>query len=132
VPLRTRTAQILEVRCVPEELTAGNGRTRAAPRYSWLAVVPVGYSSGYPRALGNRVRSIVPGLAMPEACGLCASILMPNVLTLVDGGGCEPGSGPAAPGRAARGMPGVAARDRGLAGLPPSRGLQRSRSGEGL
>jgi alanine racemase len=59
--------------------TVGYGRTWTALRQSRLAVLPVGYSDGYPRALGNRARVLVRGLEAPVVGRVCMNIMLVDV-----------------------------------------------------
>jgi alanine racemase len=59
--------------------TVGYGRTWTALRPTTLAVVPVGYSDGYPRSLGGRSRVIVNGRPAPVVGRVCMNILMADV-----------------------------------------------------
>lgn len=77
-------SRIVHVQDVPAGWPVGYGRTFVTERPSRIAVVPVGYADGYPRALGNtaqvrltglhwdRPRTIEPteqhGAARPEGC----------------------------------------------------------------
>lgn len=47
--------------------TVGYGRTWSAPADTWVATVAVGYGDGYSRALSNRGRMLVNGIAYPIA-----------------------------------------------------------------
>jgi alanine racemase len=62
--LRTR---ILQVKSIPAGDRVGYGHTFAATRPTRLAVLPVGYAIGYPRALSNRGEVLVRGRRAPVA-----------------------------------------------------------------
>ena len=62
--LRTR---ILQVKTIPAGDRVGYGHTFAAARPTRLAVLPVGYAIGYPRALSNRGEVLVRGRRAPVA-----------------------------------------------------------------
>ena len=59
--------------------SVGYGRTWTALRETVLGVVPVGYSDGYPRALGNRSRVVVRGRPAPVVGRVCMNIFMVDV-----------------------------------------------------
>jgi alanine racemase len=59
--------------------TVGYGRSWTALRETKLAVIPVGYADGYPRALGNRARVSVAGREAPVVGRVCMNILMADV-----------------------------------------------------
>jgi alanine racemase len=59
--------------------SVGYGRTWTALRDTTVGVIPVGYSDGYPRALGNRARVSVRGRAAPVVGRVCMNILMVDV-----------------------------------------------------
>jgi len=68
-----------QVKDVAKGETVGYGRTWEALRPTRIAVVPVGYADGYPRALGSRSRVIVRGVAAPVVGRVCMNILMADV-----------------------------------------------------
>lgn len=59
--------------------TVGYGRTWTALRQTKLAVIPVGYADGYPRALGNRARVAIRGAEAPVVGRVCMNIMMADV-----------------------------------------------------
>ena len=59
--------------------TVGYGRTWRALRETRLAVLPVGYADGYPRALSNRARVLVGGQPVPVVGRVCMNMLMVDV-----------------------------------------------------
>ena len=62
--LRTR---IVQLKTIPAGDRVGYGHTYAATRPTRLAVLPVGYAIGYPRALSNRGEVLVRGRRAPVA-----------------------------------------------------------------
>jgi alanine racemase len=64
--------------------TVGYGRTWTALRPTRLAVVPVGYSDGYTRSLGNRARLLIGGQPAPVVGRVCMNILMADVSDIPD------------------------------------------------
>ena len=73
---KTVVGQIQEVR---RGETVGYGRTWTALRYSRVAVLPMGYSDGYPRCLGNRARVLVRGRPVPVVGRVCMNITLADV-----------------------------------------------------
>lgn len=59
--------------------TVGYGRTWTALRATRLAVLPIGYSDGYPRALGNCARVLVGGRLAPVVGRVCMNIILVDV-----------------------------------------------------
>ncbi len=55
-PVMTLEAQITQVRRVPAGTAVSYGATWVADRDTWLALVPLGYGDGVPRAASNRAR----------------------------------------------------------------------------
>jgi len=64
--------------------SVGYGRTWTALRDTVLAVIPVGYADGYPRALGNRSRVAIRGRAAPVVGRVCMNIFMVDVTDIPD------------------------------------------------
>mgnify|MGYP001765363726 FL=1 len=62
--------------------TVGYGRTWRALRPTLLAVLPVGYADGYPRALGNRARVLAGGRPVPVVGRVCMNMMMVDVTDL--------------------------------------------------
>ena len=73
---KTVVGQIQEVR---RGETVGYGRTWTALRDSRVAVLPMGYSDGYPRCLGNRARVLVHGRPVPVVGRVCMNITLADV-----------------------------------------------------
>ncbi len=59
--------------------TVGYGRTWTALRRTRLAVLPIGYSDGYPRSLGNRARVLIGGRLAPVVGRVCMNITLADV-----------------------------------------------------
>lgn len=70
---KTRIAQVKEV---PAGSSVAYGRTFQTTRPSRLAVLPVGYANGYPRALSNRAHVLVHG----QIAGLAGRVMMNMVV----------------------------------------------------
>jgi alanine racemase len=57
----------------------GYGLTYRPTRTSRIAVLPVGYSEGYPRALSSRGRVLLAGRTSPVVGRVCMNIFMVDV-----------------------------------------------------
>ena len=69
-------------RSVPRGSPIGYGLTFRPTRDSRIAVLPVGYAEGYPRALSNRARLLVCGSPAPLVGRVCMNIIMVDVTDL--------------------------------------------------
>lgn len=78
-PTLTWKAMVGQLQEVPRGETVGYGRNWTALRPTRLAVLPVGYSDGFPRVLGNRARVAVNGARVPVVGRVCMNILMVDV-----------------------------------------------------
>lgn len=78
-PVLTWRTVVGQVKRVPAGETVGYGRSWRALRDTVLAVLPVGYADGYPRALGNRARVLVKGIPAPVVGRVCMNIMMVDV-----------------------------------------------------
>lgn len=82
LPLRPALAWICgvaQVKPVPAGETVGYGRTWKAPVDSRIAVLPVGYADGYPRALSNRAHVLIRGRRAPLRGRICMNLCMADV-----------------------------------------------------
>jgi alanine racemase len=70
---------ISQVRRVPAGETVGYGRTWKAMTDSRIAVLPVGYSDGWPRALSGRAHVLVHGRRAPLVGRVCMNLCMADV-----------------------------------------------------
>ena len=70
---------ISQVRDVPAGETVGYGRTWLAPTDSRIAILPVGYADGYPRALSGRAHVLVRGRRAPVRGRICMNLCMVDV-----------------------------------------------------
>jgi len=68
-----------QLKLVPPGETVGYGQTWRALRPTRLAILPTGYSDGYPRVLGNRARVLVRGVPAPVVGRVCMNITMVDV-----------------------------------------------------
>lgn len=66
-PVMSLRTRILQVKTIPPGDRVGYGHTWIATRPTRLAVLPVGYAIGYPRALSNRGEVLVRGRRAPVA-----------------------------------------------------------------
>ena len=73
---RTRVGQL---KVVPAGEPVGYGLTHRTTRLSHIAVLPVGYAEGYPRALSNRATVLVGGRRAPVVGRVCMDIVMVDV-----------------------------------------------------
>jgi alanine racemase len=73
-----------QVKGVEAGAPIGYGLTYRPTRASRIAVLPVGYAEGYPRALSNRARVLVRGRAAPVVGRVCMNVLMVDVTDVPD------------------------------------------------
>ena len=66
-PVMSLRTRVLQVKTIPAGDRVGYGHTYAATRPTRLAVLPVGYAIGYPRALSNRGEVLIRGRRAPVA-----------------------------------------------------------------
>jgi len=78
-PAMTWTVRVSQVRRVPAGQTVGYGRTWKAPVDSRIAVLPVGYADGYPRALSGRAHVLLEGRRAPLRGRVCMNLCMVDV-----------------------------------------------------
>ncbi len=78
-PALTWQVRISQVRSVPAGETVSYGRTWKAMTASRIAVLPVGYSDGWPRALSGRAHVLVKGLRAPVVGRICMNLCMIDV-----------------------------------------------------
>ncbi len=69
-------SRLLAVRFAPAGTLVSYGGTYQVPRDTWLGVVPVGYSEGYPRTLSNRGVMLVGGRRVPVRGRVCMNLTM--------------------------------------------------------
>ena len=70
-PALTWRARVLQVRGAKAGETVSYGRTYTVPRDTRVAVVPVGYADGYPRALSSSAEMLVRGQRAPVRGVVC-------------------------------------------------------------
>jgi alanine racemase len=78
-PALTWRVRISQVRQVAAGETVGYGRTWKAMTDSRIAVLPVGYADGWPRALGGRAHVLVHGRRAPLVGRVCMNLCMADV-----------------------------------------------------
>ncbi len=75
-PVLALTTKILLLKRVPANTPVSYGRTFVTRRDSLIAVLPIGYADGYPRALSNRGTALVRGRRAPVAGRVCMDLTM--------------------------------------------------------
>ncbi len=78
-PAVTWRVRVAQVREVPAGQTVGYGRTWKAMTDSRIAVLPVGYADGWPRALSGRGHVLVRGRRAPLVGRICMNLCMADV-----------------------------------------------------
>lgn len=78
-PSLTWKVMISQVRDVPAGQTVGYGRTWKAMTDSRIAVLPVGYADGWPRALSGRGHVLISGRRAPLVGRICMNLCMVDV-----------------------------------------------------
>ncbi|HET8761442.1 MAG TPA: alanine racemase, partial [Nitrospiria bacterium] len=75
-PALSLTTTILLLKRVPPNTPISYGRTFVTRRESLIAVLPIGYADGYPRALSNRGAVLIRGRKAPVAGRVCMDLTM--------------------------------------------------------
>ncbi len=83
-PVMTVKSRITHLRKVPAGTTISYGRTFTARRESLIAVLPIGYADGYPRALSNRGYALVNGRRVRIVGRVCMDMVMLDVTDVKD------------------------------------------------
>jgi len=78
-PAMSWQVRVSQVRDVPAGETVGYGRSWKAMTDSRVAVLPVGYSDGWPRALGGRAYVLIRGRRAPIVGRICMNLCMIDV-----------------------------------------------------
>lgn len=76
--------RVSQVREVPAGESVGYGRSWKAMTDSRVAVLPVGYSDGIPRALGGRGHVLIGGVRAPVIGRICMNLCMVDVTHVPD------------------------------------------------
>jgi alanine racemase len=87
-PVLSWKTRIVQVKTIPEGSFVGYGCSYRVMRPTILGVLPVGYSDGYDRALGNRAHVLVRGRRAPVIGRICMNLCMVD-LTDVPGARLE-------------------------------------------
>ena len=83
-PVMTVKSRIAVVRTLPAGSFISYGRTATLHQISRLAVVPIGYGDGYPRALSNEMDMLIRGIPCPIVGRICMDMCMVDVTGLED------------------------------------------------
>ncbi|MFZ5861536.1 MAG: alanine racemase [Nitrospirota bacterium] len=75
-PVLSLTTEILLLKRVPPNTPISYGRTFITSRESVIAVLPIGYADGYPRALSNRGAVLIRGRKAPVVGRVCMDLTM--------------------------------------------------------
>lgn len=78
-PVMTWKTRVSQLKWVAPDNTIGYGRTTRTTRETRLAVLPVGYSDGYPRALSNVGVVLIRGQRAPVRGRICMNVMMVDV-----------------------------------------------------
>ncbi len=78
-PVLSWRARIGQVKTVGAREPIGYGLSYRTTRVTKLAVLPVGYAEGYPRALSNRASVLVEGRRAPVLGRVCMNITMVDI-----------------------------------------------------
>jgi alanine racemase len=78
----TLSAPMLQIRTLAQDETVGYGATYSAKKGSRIALVGLGYSDGYFRALGNRGFAYVAGMKVPIAGRISMDMIALDVSAL--------------------------------------------------
>jgi alanine racemase len=78
-PAVTWRVAVSQVRRVPAGETVGYGRSWKAMTDSLIAILPVGYSDGWPRALSGRGHVLIHGRRAPLVGRICMNLCMVDV-----------------------------------------------------
>ncbi len=87
-PVLTWKTRLAQIKKLPEGTYIGYGCSYRTMRPTILGVLPVGYSDGYDRALGNRAHVLVRGRRAPVIGRICMNLCMVD-LTDVPGAHLE-------------------------------------------
>ena len=83
-PVLTLKSRVAAVRALPKGTPVSYGCTQVLQRDSKLAVVPIGYGDGYPRALSGRMEMRIRGQLCPVVGRVCMDMCMVDVTDLPD------------------------------------------------
>jgi alanine racemase len=83
-PVLALTTKISLLKRVPADTPISYGRTFVTRRESLIAVLPIGYADGYPRALSNRGVVLVRGRRAPVVGRVCMDLTMIDATEVPD------------------------------------------------
>ena len=88
--LRWETA-VAVVREFPAGSALSYNRTFVTSRESKIALLPVGYGDGYPRAASGKAHVLIGGRRVPIVGTITMDLILADVTDITDGGGVEEG-----------------------------------------
>lgn len=80
-PALTLKSTIAQIKRVPAKVPIGYGRTYLTRRPSLLAILPIGYVDGYPRALSNQAEVLIAG----SRCKILGRVCMNQTIADITG-----------------------------------------------
>ncbi len=83
-PAMSFVSRILQLNDIPAGTGVSYGHTFTAETDMRLAVLPVGYSNGYPRIMSNRAEVIINGRRAPIRGRICMNLCMVDVTGMAD------------------------------------------------
>jgi len=86
LPVLSWKACVAQIKTVPKGAFVGYGRTYRTTRETRLAVIPVGYSDGYPRALSNISHVLIRGQRAPVRGRVAMNFITADVTDILDVG----------------------------------------------
>lgn len=87
-PVLSWKTRLVQIKSLPEGSFVGYGCSYRTTRRTTVGILPVGYSDGYDRALGNRGHVLVRGRRAPVIGRICMNLTLVD-LTDVAGAGLE-------------------------------------------
>jgi alanine racemase len=83
-PVMSFATQVLQMKSLPPGSSISYGCTYTTRDWCVLAVLPVGYSNGYPRLLSNRGEVLIRGSRAPIRGRVCMNLTMVEVSHIPD------------------------------------------------
>ena len=83
-PAMSFVTRVLQLNDIPAGTGVSYGHIFTAERDTRLAVLPVGYSNGYPRVMSNRAEVIIQGKRAPIRGRICMNLCMVDVTEIAD------------------------------------------------
>lgn len=84
IPVMRLKSRVAAVRAMPAGAKVSYGCTAQLKRPSRLAVLPIGYGDGLPRALSNQMKVMISGKPCPIVGRICMDMCMADVTDLPD------------------------------------------------